>query len=354
MSSAEQKNQTIIFKNKPAILAGYSIVGPYEGEGRFGTCFDYVMKHDRFNEISYERAERKMLEHAIFGAMDKAHINNPDLDAILAGDLLNQIITSSFAARCLDACYLGVFGACSAMSLSLILGATLIDGGYMNTVACATASHFSTAERQFRFPLELGNQRIPTSQWTVTAAACSILGKNEKKSENSEKKGKEKDELNKIPYLTCATIGKVVDYGISDVNNMGAAMAPSAASTLLAHFRGTKTKPSDYDIIATGDLGKLGARILRTLLENEGIELGAEFFDCGEEIFNLSKLKGTMGGSGPGCSAAVLNSYILSQLQKGEAKRVLFVATGALLSPTSSQQGHSIPSITHAVEIRVD
>ncbi len=249
--------QTIVFKNKPVISAGYSLVGPKEGEGVFGKYFDFVMDEDHFGEKTFEKAERKMVEHAILGAIKKSKVGADKIGMILAGDLLNQIISSSYAARQFSIPYLGLFGACSTMAESLAIGALLVDGKYFDNVVCSTVSHFSTAERQFRFPLELGNQRAPTTQWTVTGAGACVLSK----------KGKG-------PRITMATFGKIVDYNVKDVNNMGAAMAPSAMDTLLNHFKDTKRSPDYYDLIVTGDLGKLGSDILLDLLENKGIKLG--------------------------------------------------------------------------------
>ena len=325
--------QTIEFRNRPKIIGSYSIVGPKEGQGCFGEYFDYVMKDDLFDEKTYELAERKMFEQAVTGAIEKAGLTNADINLMLAGDLLNQIISSSYTARDFSIPYLGMFGACSTMAETLAIGATLINGGHFNNVVCATGSHFSTAERQFRFPLELGNQRVPTSQWTVTAAGASVL--------SLEGEG---------PEITMATFGKVVDFGIVDVNNMGAAMAPSAASVIHTHFEDTGRKPSDYDLIVTGDLGKLGAEILVDLLEDKGIKLGINYSDCGHSYFTRNQ--DTMcGASGCGVSASVLNSYIYKKMKKGEYKRVLFVPTGALMSTTASQQGESIPGVSHAIVI---
>ena len=275
-----------------------------------------------------------MLEHAIWNALDKSHLDSKDLDLLICGDLLNQIISSSFAARQFDVTYLGLYGACSTMAETLAVGSAFIDNKYFSKVACATGSHFSSAERQYRFPLELGNQRPPVSQWTVTGAGCTILGDS----------GGNKKIVN-------ATFGKVTDFGISDVNNMGAAMAPAAMSTLIAHFEDTKTTPDDYDLILTGDLGKLGSEILLDLMENKGYKLTNNFNDCGQMIFNNNQ-KSYQGGSGAGCSAVILNSYIMQKMNEGVYNRVLFAATGALLSTTSSQQGNTIPGICHAVEIR--
>lgn len=325
--------QTIEFKNKPVIISSYSIVGPKEGKGPFAKYFDYIMDDDRYKEKTYEKAERKMIETAIQGAIKKADLNAEDIDLLLAGDLLNQIISSSYAARRFPFPYLGLFGACSTMAESMAVGACLVDGGFFNKVVCSTASHFSTAERQFRFPLELGNQRVPTSQWTVTGAGSCVISN----------KGVG-------PRITMATFGRVMDYGVNDVNNMGAAMAPSAMDTILTHFKDTGRKPEDYDLIATGDLGKLGGEILVDLLEEKGIKLGLNYTDCGHVYF--SRQQDTMcGGSGCGCSATLFNSFIVEKLRKGDYKRVLFVPTGALMSTTASQQGETIPGVSHAIVV---
>lgn len=328
--------QTIEFKNKPVIIGSYSIVGPKEGKGNFGRYFNYVVKDDCFGEESYEKAEKKMLESAIVGAIEDAKIKPSDIGIILSGDLLNQIISSSYAARNFDVSFLGLFGACSTMAESLAVGSTFVDSGYFDRVACATGSHFSTAERQFRFPLELGNQRPPSSQWTVTGAGATILSK-----------------TGKGPRITMATFGKVIDYGVNDVNDMGAAMAPSAMDTMLAHFRDTGRTPDDYDLIVTGDLGKLGSEILIDLMEAQGIKLGLNYNDCGQMYFTRNQ-NTLSGGSGCGCSATVLNSFIIQKLRKGELGRVLFMPTGALMSTTASQQGETIPGVCHAIVIESD
>ena len=326
--------QTISFSNSAKIIGNYSIVGEKEGNGTFGSYFDYVLKNDTFGEKTYEAAERKMIEFAISNALDKAGVKSRDLDLLICGDLLNQIISSSFAARDFNLTFLGLYGACSTMAEALAVGSAFIDGGYFDTIACATGSHFSTVERQYRFPLELGNQRPPVSQWTVTGAGCTVL---------STKSGKKE--------IVNATFGKVTDFGINDVNNMGAAMAPAAMSTLIRHFEDTKTTPDDYDLIVTGDLGKLGCEILLDLMENKGYKLKDNYNDCGQMIFSNDQ-KLYQGGSGCGCSAVVLNSYIMQKLDEKKYKKVLFAATGALLSTLSSQQGNTIPGICHAVEIR--
>ena len=331
---SEKNKQTIIFKNRPKIKGYYSIVGQKEGAGNFGQYFHYIMKNDKFGEKTYEHTERKMLEQAVFNAVQRSKLKTSDIEVMLCGDLLNQIISSAFTARHFNTTFLGVYGACSTIAESIGLGSVLIDGGYFNNIVCATVSHFSSVERQYRFPLELGNQRPPTSQWTVTGSGALVLS-------NS---GENCCEIKDV------TFGKVVDYGITDVNNMGAAMAPAAMHTLITHFQETKTTPDDYDLILTGDLGKLGSEILMDLMENQGYKLSSNYGDCGQMMFT-DEQRTFQGGSGAGCSASVLASYVLKKLESGEYKKVLFAPTGALLSPLSSQQGDSIPGICHAFTI---
>lgn len=323
--------ETIFFKNKPKIIATYSIGGPKESTGPMGDYIDKKLSNDKFDEKTFEKAECKMLSYVIGEVIKKAKLNNNQINAIIAGDLLNQIISSSYAARDYDIPYVGVYSACSTMSESIAMGGVLIDGGYMDNVICATGSHFASAERQYRYPLELGCTRPPQSQWTVTGAGSLILS-------NSNIKA---------PYLTSATFGQVIDYGVTDANNMGAAMAPACANTLLKHFENTNTKPEDYDVIISGDLGVLGSKLLKDLTWEKGINL-YNHVDCGEMIFNLCEDE-FQGGSGAGCSAIVFNSYFIDKITKGEYKKVLFLATGALLSTVSVQQGESIPCVSHAV-----
>lgn len=328
-----RKNQTVIFKNKPVIIGSYSIVGPKEGKGNFAPYFDHIMQDDTFGEDSYEKAEKKMFQTAINGAIENSGLGLDDINLLISGDLLNQIVSSSYSAQKFDFPFLGIFGACSTMAESMAIGASLVDGGQFETVVCCTGSHFSTAERQFRFPLELGNQRPPTAQWTVTGSgACVISNKG------------------KGPRISMATFGKVVDYGIVDVNNMGAAMAPAAMDTMVNHFRDTKTTPDDYDLIVTGDLGKLGSEILVDLMEDQGYKLGLNYNDCGQMYF-MRNQRTLCGGSGCGCSATVFNSFIMQKLKNGEYKRVLFMPTGALMSTTSAQQGENILGICHAIVV---
>lgn len=328
-----QKEQTFKLKKQPKIIGSYSIVGPKEGAGNFGDYFDYVMKNDYFGEKTFEKAERKMVETAITGVIEKAKLQPKDIDILCAGDLLNQIISSSYAARAFQFPYLGVYGACSTMAESLAVGAILVDGGYCKNVVCCTGSHFSTAERQYRFPLELGNQRPPTSQWTVTGAGASVLSLS-----------------GEGPKITTVTLGRVVDWGVNDVNNMGAAMAPAARDTLLTHLKSTNTTPDDYDLIVTGDLGKLGSEILIDLMDDEGITLGTNYSDCGQMYFRRNQ-KTLCGASGAGCCATVFNSYIMKKFRYGQYKKILFMPTGALLSTTATQQGDTIPCVCHAIVI---
>ncbi|MBP3431808.1 MAG: stage V sporulation protein AD [Clostridia bacterium] len=331
-----QKEQTFILKKQPRIIGSYTIVGPKEGNGNFGEYFDYVMKNDCFGEKTFERAERKMLETAITGVIQKANLQQKDIDLMIAGDLLNQIVSSSYAARMFQFPFLGVYGACSTMAETIALGSILVDSGYCKNVVCCTGSHFSTAERQYRFPLELGNQRPPTAQWTVTGAGASVLSLD-----------------GRGPKISMVTLGRVVDWGVNDVNNMGAAMAPAARDTLLNHLANTKTTPDDYDLILTGDLGKLGSEILIDLMEDEGVNLGVNYGDCGQMYFK-SEQETLCGGSGSGCCATVFNSYIIQKLKEGQYRKILFLPTGALLSPTSTQQGDTIPCVCHAVVIEND
>ncbi|MGI6706964.1 MAG: stage V sporulation protein AD [Clostridia bacterium] len=326
--------QTVYLANPPSIAAYASIVGKKEGEGPLGQYFDKVIEDDLWGEKSWEKAECKMFEEVSKLAIQKSGKNQSDIHYLLGGDLLNQIIASSFAARSIGIPFFGLYGACSTMSEALGIGALLIDGGFADNVLCTVSSHFSTAERQYRFPLELGSQRPPTAQWTVTGAGASFL--------SSQGNG---------PYITLVTIGRVIDLGIKDANNMGAAMAPAAVDTLITHFKDTNQRPEDYDLIVTGDLGRIGKEITYDLTKKQGYDLGNRLFDCGCEIFSENQ-DAHAGGSGCGCSASVLNSYILNKINEGIYRKVLFMATGALLSTTSSQQGESIPSIAHAITIQ--
>lgn len=324
-------NQTVYFRNQPKIVAVSTVAGTKECRGIIGRYVETALSDDMFGETTFEKAECKMLSHVIDGVINNAHLQRDEIDMIVSGDLLNQIISASFAARDYSISFLGVYGACSTMAESLAVCATFIDGGYSKYAIAATGSHFASAERQYRYPLELGTTRPPQSQWTVTGAGAALLSR-------------EGDGVR----VCAATLGKVVDYGITDVNNMGAAMAPAAADTILAHFRATGEDVEDYDLIVTGDLGALGSRILKDLTWEKGLDISKNHVDCGEIIYNVIEDE-FQGGSGAGCSAVVLNSYLYSKMMTGAFKRILFVATGALLSTVSSGQGESIPCIAHAV-----
>ncbi len=325
-------NSTVFFKNKPRISSTFTIAGPKEGASVFGKHIHELMSDDRFGEDTFEKAECKMLSTCIKKTIESSGKSPKDINAMVSGDLLNQIISASFAARDFDFPYIGVYNACSTFSEALALSATLVDGGYMKNVIAATGSHFATAERQYRYPLELGSTRPPQSQWTVTGAGGALIS-----------------DKGRFPVIVSATFGKVVDYGITDANNMGAAMAPAACDTLVTLLKETKTLPSDYDLILSGDLGALGSRLLKKLALDKGFDI-KNHSDCGEMIYNIEEEE-YQGGSGAGCSAVVFGSYIYKKLLKKEIKRMIFMATGALLSSVSTQQGESIPGICHAVVI---
>ena len=326
--------QTVEIESKPRIISTYNIVGPKEGQGPLKEYFDQILKDDLNGTESFEKAETSLLYTAISESIKKAKLKEIDINYLLAGDLLNQLSSSCFAARDLNIPFLGLYGACSTMAESLSVASMIMEGGLANHIVAATSSHFSSAERQFRLPLEMGSQRAPTAQWTVTGAGSMVLGK----------KGN-------FPYVTHVTTGKVKDYGIIDANNMGVAMAPAAVDTIKQHFMDTGRKPSDYDIIATGDLGIIGRQFTEELLLEYKYNMKGRYIDCGEKIFDAQKQGTNAGGSGCGCSAVVATGYLLKNMLKGKFKRILLVSTGALLSPTSSLQGETIPGIAHAVSI---
>ena len=325
--------QTAALPSRPRIIASAAVGGKREGEGPLKDCFDRVSADSYFGEESWERAESHMIRECFDLACNKAGLAAAP-DYIIAGDLLNQCVSSAFAMKDSGAPYFGVYGACSTMAESLTLAAMLVDGGYAETACAVTGSHFCTAERQYRYPLEYGGQRTPTSQWTVTGAGAAIAG--------AQGRG---------PYISHVTTGRIVDAGINDANNMGAAMAPAAYDTLCAHFADTGRAPEYYDAIFTGDLGALGHDIVQNMFAADGVKLGARYMDCGVLIYDLRTQDVHAGGSGCGCCASVLCGHILPAMRKGIWKRVLVAATGALMSPTSAQQGASIPGICHAVAI---
>lgn len=329
--------RTIGFDNKPYIISYGSAVGKKEHEGPLGNEFDYYSVDSLLGQESFEKAESQLQKTAINIALQKANLKSTDIDKIFAGDLLNQCIGSAFGIRELGIPFLGLYGACSTMTLSTGLASIFIDSGAAEKTIAVTSSHFCSAERQFRFPLDYGSQRTPTAQWTVTGSGALILGR--------EGNG---------PYINCVTFGEIEDLGVTDANNMGAAMAPAAASTLLHFFNDTNTSPADYDVIYTGDLGFVGTKCLYEICDNEGIDLRCHHSDCGNIIFKKDTQDTHAGGSGCGCSASVLASFIMHRFEDGDFNNILFMSTGALMSPTSSFQGESIPGIAHLINIKKD
>ncbi len=323
---------TVEMTGGPVIKAFASSVGKKESEGPLGKEFDKVFEDTTLKEPSWEKAESRLQTETVKILLKKCGMDASKINYIFAGDLLNQCMSSSFGLRSLNIPFLGQFGACSTMAQSLFLAATSIEAGIADYSVAVTSSHFCSSERQFRFPLQYGGQRTPTAQWTVTGSGAILVARNE--------------EGPKIKYCT---VGRITDLGIKDANNMGAAMAPSAAKTLLSFFSDTKTKPDDYDLILTGDLGEVGSSLLKQLLENEGIRLKTNYNDCGLMIYYKEKQDVHAGGSGCGCSASILCSLILNKVKNKELKNILFIATGALMSPTSAQQGETIPGVAHLI-----
>lgn len=331
----ERKGQyTVALSGRPTVVGYASVVGKKEGEGPLGSGFDAVFTDTRMGEKTWEKAESRLQKEALGRALDKAGFSPSQVDVLFSGDLLNQNIASTFGHRESGMPLIGQFGACSTMAQTLGLAAVFVDSGAADVAAAVTSSHFCTAERQFRFPLEYGSQRTPTSQWTTTASGAVIVGLGGGK-----------------VHVSDVCFGRIVDAGITDMNNMGAAMAPAAADTLLRYFADTHTRPDDYDFIATGDLAAEGSDLLGQLMDREHTPLGDNYFDCGMLIYDRERQDVHAGGSGCGCSASVLCSLILGNLERGTWHDGLFVATGALMSPTSSQQGESIPAVAHLVHL---
>lgn len=339
MKNSKKKlgRQTVKFENPPKIIATHSIVGPKEGQGPLSSYFDQILSDDTCGKETFEKAESEMMFTAISESLKKAKLKECDIDYLFSGDLLNQIISSSFAAREFSIPFFGLYGACSTMSESLSLGAIIMDGGYAEHIVAATSSHFSSAERQYRFPLEYGSQRAQSAQWTVTGSGAVVLGHE-----------------GNYPEITYVTTGKVKDFGQKDANNMGAAMAPAAVDTIVAHFKDTGRNPDNYDVIATGDLGIIGKELADKLILEYGYDIKEQHIDCGEKIFDNKNQNTASGGSGCGCSAVVFTGYLYKKLMKKEIKKVLLVSTGALMSTTSSLQGETIPGIAHAVAIEMN
>lgn len=337
MPGAKKRGQqSIVFDNPPALTGWAALVGPKEGQGPWGKYFDWSLEDYLFGEESWEKAESKMLREAVKLAVRKRNFDPADIEVLLAGDLLNQIVSSSFAARELQIPYLGLYGACSTMAEALLISAMTMDGGYFDRVVAAACSHHFTAERQFRYPTEQGVQKSATSQWTATGAGAVLL-----------------EERGSGPHITRATIGKVIDMGQTDANDMGTAMAAAAADTIRIHLTDLGLATDYYDLIVTGDLGQVGMAIAQQLFIRDGLAPPPSYSDCGVLLYDPDQAVGA-GGSGCGCSASMLCGPLLKKMTDGEIHRLLLVATGALMSPVTSFQGETIPCIAHAVAIEVD
>ncbi len=332
MENFKRGRQSFALPEPPVITHWASVAGKKESEGPLAHTFDIKSQDAYFGQKTWEQGEKQMQKLALGKLAEKARMNLSEFDLVFSGDLLNQCIGSSFTLRNLGIPHLGLYGACSTMAESLLLASMAVGGGFADNAVAMTSSHFASSERQYRFPLGYGGQRTPTAQWTVTGSGAALV----------QPKGKG-------PRITGCTVGTVTDLGIKDANNMGAAMAPAAYATIKAHFTDMKAAPEDFDLIVTGDLGQLGKEMLLELAKRDGVRLGGKLTDCGTMIFDNTKQDVHAGGSGCGCSAITLCGYLLGQLNAGKLKKILFCGTGALLSPTSTQQGLPIPGVCHAV-----
>jgi len=334
MSIQHKNSHSFCPANPPCITTWASTAGKKESEGPLANTFDHIEQDNFFGEKTWEQAEQKMQQITLDVLIKKSGLTQKDIGLVVSGDLLNQCVGSSFTLRNMGIPHLGLYGACSTMAESLVAACMAVSGGFYDRVVALTSSHFASAERQYRFPLAYGGQRTPTAQWTVTGSGAALVCR--------EGKG---------PHITACTIGTVVDYNIADANNMGAAMAPAAWQTIKKHFEDLNVSADDYDLIITGDLGQIGKELLLTLSCKDGYSLGGKLADCGTLVYDLPEQDVHAGGSGCGCSAITLCGYLLNSLKNGKMKKILFCGTGALLSPTSSQQGLAIPGICHAVAI---
>lgn len=334
MTNQKCGKQSFRLSTPPVITAWASVAGKKEAEGPLGKYYDITRTDSYFGEKTWEQGEKKMQQIALKTLLQKAGISEKDIGLVFSGDLLNQCIGSSFPLRNTGIPHVGLYGACSTMAESLLMAAMTVGGGFSDNVVAMTSSHFASSERQYRFPLGYGGQRTPTAQWTVTGSGAALICA-----------------AGKGSRITACTIGTVTDLGIKDANNMGAAMAPAALSTIRAHFDDLHLSSNDYDLIVTGDLGQVGKDTLLTLSQAEGLGLGGKLTDCGTLVFDLLKQDVHAGGSGCGCSAITLCGYLLDKINQGKLNRILYCGTGALLSPTSTQQGLPIPGVCHAVSI---
>ncbi len=334
MAENKRGKQSFVLPQMPVITAWASVAGKKESEGPLASTFDIISQDTRFGQKTWEQAEKQMQKLAMDKLMEKAGITRNQVGLVFSGDLLNQCIGSSFTLRNTGIPHLGLYGACSTMAESLLLASMAVCGGFSERVIAMTSSHFASSERQYRFPLGYGGQRTPTAQWTATGSGAALVCS-----------------AGKGPRIDSCTIGTVADLGIKDANNMGAAMAPAALATIRAHMEDLGRTPEDFDLIVTGDLGQLGKEVLMDLARRDGIYLGGRISDCGTLLFDTTSQDVHSGGSGCGCSAITLCGYLLEKLNSGRLKRILFCGTGALLSPTSTQQGLPIPGVCHAVSI---
>lgn len=326
---------TFTFERNIGIAGAAGVAGKKESEGPLGSYFDRTYSDNLLGEDSWEKAESRMQTDVIELCMQKCRMTASDFDAVFSGDLLNQCIASTFGIRALNIPHIGMYGACSTMASTLLSAALMLEAGCAEKCIAMTSSHFSSAERQYRNPIQYGGQRTPTAQWTVTGAGAAALT--------------DGDDIR----IVSGTVGIIQDLGVKDVNNMGAAMAPAAADTIERHLKNTGASPNDFDLILTGDLGYVGSELLEELLLRDSVDISGVHRDGGVMIFDRDKQDVHAGGSGCGCSASVLCGHILPQMKSGKLRRVLFVGTGALQSPTSAFQGESVPSVAHAVELRV-
>ena len=332
MENRPMGKQSFAFVCPPVVTSWACVAGKKEKEGPLGDYFDFTHKDAYFGQKTWEQGEKRMQQLTLQTLARKVGVKQSELGVVFSGDLLNQCIGSSFTLRNTGIPHLGLYGACSTMAEGLLMASMAVGGGFREQAVAMTSSHFASSERQYRFPLGYGGQRTPTAQWTVTGAGAALVSR-----------------TGSGPRITSCTIGTVTDLGITDANNMGAAMAPAALETIKAHFSDLQTTPEDYDLIVTGDLGQLGKDILLTMSKQEGLEISGKIADCGTMVFDQEKQDVHSGGSGCGCSAITLCGYLLEQIQTGRYQKILFCGTGALLSPTSTQQGLPIPGICHAV-----
>lgn len=327
--------QSWVFENQPVILSAATVVGPFEGQGPLADDFDIIHGDLMLGQDSWEKAERMLIEEASQMAIERAGLTKDQIQFAVGGDLMNQIVSSTFAARTLAIPFLGVFGACSTSMESLAIAALMVNARSAELALAVTGSHNASAEKQYRYPTEYGSQKPPTAQFTVTGAGAAVVA-----------------QQGEGPVITSATIGKVIDMGLTDPFNMGAAMAPAAVDTIEAHLRDLQIPPQHYDLIVTGDLAKVGHHIATDLMLKNNTPIDhTNFDDCGLMIYDFDKQKVLAGASGCACSAVVTYSHLLNKIKRGELQRLLVVATGALLSPMTFQQGESIPCIAHAVSI---